>query len=213
MEKREFKDTIYNEISRISKIFSNPNRLEIIDLIANGPKSVEEIAMETGISVANASQHLQILKKERLVKSHRKGNRIFYVIFSTEVYLAAKSMRDLAMHISPYMKIALEEFRNTSGYQTAYSLDQLSNRDDMIFLDVRPLDEYDSGHIPSAMSIPVKDLESKIHEIPKDKLIVAYCRGIFCTYADEAVKFLNKNGYNAMKLEQNVIEYLEEQTI
>ena len=210
MEKRIFKDTVYNEISRISKIFSNPNRLEIIDLIANAPKSVEDIAIETGISIANASQHLQLLKKERLVNTHREGNRIFYVISSNEVYLAAKSMRDLAIHISPYINLTLKEFRNQSGYIKSYTMDQLSDRDDAIFLDVRPLDEYESGHIPNAISIPIKELEYKLNEIPKDKLIIAYCRGIFCTYADEAVKMLSEKGFRAIKLDQNVLEYQNE---
>jgi len=207
MKKRVFKDTVYYEISRISKIFSNPNRLEIIDLLANGPKSVEDIAVETRISIANASQHLQSLKNERLVYSHRKGNRIFYSISSNEVYMAAKSLRDLASHISPHIQSTLDEFRNAAGYTEPYTMDSLLERDDLVFLDVRPEDEYEFGHIPNAISIPIKNLEYHINEIPKDKLIVAYCRGKFCTYADEAVKMLNDKGFKAMKLDQNVLEY------
>ena len=210
MEKRQFKDTVYYEISRISKIFANPNRLEIIDLLANGPKSVEDIASETGISIANASQHLQSLKKERLVDTHREGNRIFYSITSNDIYHAAKSLRDLAIHISPYIKMTLDEFREKSGYKKPYMLDSLSEREDLVFLDVRPEDEYESGHIPNAISIPIQELEMKINDIPKDKLIVAYCRGMFCTFADEAVKFLNDRGYKAMKLDQSVLEYQHE---
>jgi len=210
MDKRAFKDSVYYEISRISKIFSNPNRLEIIDLIANGAKSVEDIAFETGISIANASQHLQSLKKERLVYTHRKGNRIFYSITSNEVYHAAKSLRDLAINISPYIKLTLDEFRIDSGYTKPYTLDSLSDREDLLFLDVRPEDEFESGHIPNAISIPIQKLELKLNDIPKDKLIVAYCRGMFCTFADEAVKLLNEKGYKAMKLDQSVLEYQSE---
>jgi len=210
MEKRVFKDTVYEEISRISKIFSNPNRLEIIDLLANGPKSVEDIASETGISIANASQHLQSLKKERLVYAHRKGNRIFYSITSNEVYHVAKNLRDLAINISPYIKLTLDEFRNKSGYTEPYMLDSLVERKDLVFLDVRPEDEFESGHIPNAISIPIQQLEFKLNDIPKDKLIVAYCRGMFCTFADEAVKLLNEKGYKAMKLDQSVLEYQNE---
>lgn len=210
MRKSVFKDTVYNEISRVSKIFSNPNRLEIIDLIANGPKSVEDIAMETRISIANASQHLQILKKERLVSSYREGNRIFYELASQEVFHAAKSLRDLALHMSPHIQMALNDFRSKSGYTAPYSLDSLVDRQDLIFLDVRPQDEYNTGHIPNALSIPIIDLENKLKDIPKDKLIVTYCRGMFCTYADEAVKMLNEKGYRAVKLDQNVLEYQHE---
>jgi rhodanese-related sulfurtransferase len=213
MEKRTFKDTVYYEISRISKIFSNPNRLEIIDLIANGPKSVEDIAFETRISIANASQHLQLLKKERLAFAERKGNRIYYSITSEEVYGAAKSLRDLALHISPHLKMTLDEFRNASGFTMPYTLDSLLDRKDLVFLDVRPEDEYEAGHIPNALSIPIKELELKINDIPKDKLIVAYCRGMFCTYADEAVKILNQKGFNAIKLDQNILEYQNEHTM
>ena len=210
MKTRQFTATVYYEISRISKIFSNPNRLEIIDLLANGPKSVEDIASETGISIANASQHLQSLKKERLVDTHREGNRIFYSITSNDVYHAAKSLRDLAINISPVIKRTRLECSEKSGYTKPYMLDSLSERKDLVFLDVRPEDEYESGHIPNAISIPIQELELKINNIPKDKLIVAYCRGMFCTFADEAVKFLNDRGYKAMKLDQSVLEYQHE---
>ena len=207
MEKRAFKDHVYSEVSRISKLFSNPHRLEIIDLIANGPKSVEDIAIETGISIANASQHLQSLKKERLVDTHRNGTRIFYTLVSDQVYMTSKSLRDLALSISPYVQMTINEFKKESGYIDSYSLDPLMNREDLVFIDVRPEDEFESGHIPNALSIPIKDLEQKINDIPKDKLIIAYCRGMFCTYADEAVQMLNQKGFNAMKLDQSVLEY------
>ena len=207
MEKRAFKDHVYSEVSRISKLFSNPHRLEIIDLIANGPKSVEDIATETGISIANASQHLQSLKKERLVDTHRKGTRIFYRLVSDQVYMTAKSLRDLALSISPYVQMTINEFKKESGYIDSYSLDPLMNSEDLVFIDVRPEDEFESGHIPNALSIPIKDLELKINDIPKDKLIIAYCRGMFCTYADEVVQLLNQKGYKAMKLDQSVFEY------
>ena len=141
MEKREFKNTVYSEISRVSKIFSNPNRLEIIDLIANGPKSVEDIAFETGISIANASQHLQLLKKERLATARRNGNRIFYSLASDEIFMASKSLRDLALHTSPHINMAIDDFRASSGYTQPYTLAALLNRDDLLFLDVRPEDD------------------------------------------------------------------------
>lgn len=207
MEKRAFKDHVYSEVSRISKLFSNPNRLEIIDLIANGPKSVEDIANETGISIANASQHLQSLKKERLVDAHRKGKRIFYTLVSDQIYLTATSLRNLALSISPYVQMTIDKFRTDSGFSDPYTLDPLMNHEDIVFLDVRPKDEYESGHLPNALSIPIKELELKINDIPKDKLIIAYCRGMFCTYADEAVLILNKKGFKAMKLDQSVLEY------
>ena len=207
MDKREHKDRIYSEISRIAKAISNPNRLEILDFIANAEKSVEDIALQTGISIANASQHLQTLKAERLVTSSKHGNRVFYTLESMDVYMAWKSLRNLALSVSPSMELSMAEFRASLGYQEACSLDEVKDRADVCLLDVRPVDEYEKAHIPNAVSIPIKELTKRLKELPKDKLVVAYCRGMFCTYADEAVKILLDNGYNAAKIDEGVLDY------
>lgn len=207
MDKREFKDNVYNEISRISKAMSNPNRLEIIDFIANGEKCVEDIALQTGISIANASQHLQTLKRERLVKTRKKGVYVCYSLASNEVYLVWKSLRDLTLTISPYIQDTINEIRKNNKYDAPITLDKIKERDDVYLLDARPKDEYHKGHILNAHSVPIDELNDRLNEIPKDKLVIAYCRGMFCSIADEAVKFLHTEGYNAKKIEESVLDY------
>lgn len=207
MEKRVFKDSVYNEISRVSKALSNPNRLEIIDFIANGEKCVEDIALHTGISIANTSQHLQTLKRERLVKTKKKGVYVCYSLVSNEVYLAWKSLRDLTLSISPYIREAVHEIREKNKYDDPVPFEVIERRMDVYLLDVRPKDEYDKGHIPNAFSVPIEELNERMGEIPKDKLVIAYCRGMFCSIADEAVKMLHVKGYNAKKIEESVLDY------
>jgi rhodanese-related sulfurtransferase len=207
MDKREFKDIVYNEISRISKAMSNPNRLEIIDFIANGEKCVEDIALQTGISIANASQHLQTLKRERLVKTRKKGVYVCYSLASNEVYLVWKSLRDLTLTISPYIQDTINEIREYNKFDAPITLDKIKERNDVFLLDVRPKDEYDKGHILNALSLPIDELNDRLNEIPKDKLVIAYCRGMFCSIADEAVKILHTKGYSAKKIEESVLDY------
>lgn len=206
MKKREFKDRVYSEISSISKAFSNANRLEIIDLLANGEKSVEDIALETGISIANASQHLQWLKRERLVSTNKIGHYVYYSLASSEVYWTWRSLRDLAVSVSPRIKYLVDDFRADYGGKGSYSFKEIKDRDDIVFLDVRPKDEFEKDHIPDAVSIPIDELKENLSGIPKDKLVVTYCRGMFCSYAEEAVKILQANGYNVKRLEENVMD-------
>lgn len=207
MDKRAFKNSMYEEISRVARAISNPNRLEIIDFLANGEKCVEDIALQTGISIANASQHLQTLKKDRLVKARKNGWYVCYSLASEEVYMAWKSLRDLSLNLSPNMLQTIEELRRAYAYEPPVSLDEISKREDVYLLDVRPKDEYKRGHIPNARSVPFAELEEHLDEIPKDQLVIAYCRGMFCSIADEAVKFLQAKGYNARKIEESVLDY------
>ena len=207
MNKRDFKDNSYDEISRIAKAMSNPNRLEIIDFIANGEKCVEDIALQTGISIANASQHLQTLKKERLVKARKNGVQVFYSLGSREVYRAWKGLRDLALQLSPHVREMMDQLRISNEFDLPVTLNQIKGRSDIHLLDVRPKDEYQKGHMPKAISIPLDELEERLGDLPKEKLIIAYCRGMFCTLADEAVKILRIKGYKARKIELSVPEY------
>ncbi len=207
MTKRELKNSLYVEISRISKAMSNSNRMEIIDYISNGEKCVEEIALQTGISIANTSQHLQNLKKERLVSSRKKGVQVYYTLASEEVYKAWIGLRNLTLQISPYINETISEIRRAFDYEEPFSLQDIKERDDICFLDVRPKDEFNKGHLPNALSIPIGELKDRIKDVPKEKLIIAYCRGMFCMIADEAVKILQEKGYNAKKIEESVLDY------
>lgn len=207
MDKREFKDHIFTEISRITRALSNSNRMEIIHFIANGEKSVEDIALQTGIRIANASQHLQNLKKERLVVARKVGVQVFYSLASEEVYLAWKGLRDLALQTSPFLRETVSDMKTTLQLGESIFFNELKEREDVVWIDVRPKDEFDKKHMDNALSFPLEELKNRLDELPKDKLIVAYCRGMFCTMANEAVKLLQAYGYKAKCIEENVLEF------
>lgn len=206
MNKRTYKDEIFTEISRITRALSNSNRMEIIHFIANGEKSVEAIALQTGMRIANTSQHLQNLKKERLVISRKKGVQVFYALASEEVYLAWKSLRDLALNSSPYLRETVSQMHDSLNLHTPISIEDIKHRDDIFWLDVRPEDEYKKHHVINALSIPLDSLIDRMSELPKEKFIIVYCRGMFCTMADEAVSTLLDNGFNAKRIEENILE-------
>jgi len=212
MNKREFKDSVYTELSKVAKAMANPHRLEIIDLLAQGPFSVEQIATYTGMSIANASQHLQTLKRTKLVKITREGNFINYALAGENVFSAWSGLRELGLRYNAEVEKVIHDFRK--GYKSnmnAVDADELARmikNDDIILLDVRPEIEYNRGHIHSAMSIPIEKLETNLKKLPKRKMIVAYCRGPFCVYADEAVALLQKKGFNAVRMDKGFPEWL-----
>ena len=207
MEKRTFKTIMYNQIGEIAKAMANAHRLEILDLLANGPKAVEQIAGETALSVANASQHLQVLRGMRLVNKERRGNYVYYQLSGPEVYKAWRSLRDLALGQSAEMKLILSEYRHVMDSRESLTLESLFKQKDPFILDVRPEEEFESGHIEGARNIPIRELADRLGELPLHQLIVAYCRGPFCTYADEAVKLLKENGFRVVRLEENAIDF------
>ncbi len=206
MEKRVFKDNIYAAIAGMTKAFSNPNRLEILDLLANGEKTVEQIAVQTAITVANASQHLQVLKTARLVKSRREGTFIWYNLNGPKAYAAWKALRDLALEQEPAVQVTLRQFRQEMHSPGSLSYENRPANDRVLFLDVRPTDEFAAGHLPDARSIPMDELPGRLAELPRDKTIIAYCRGPFCTYADEAVQLLHAHGFKAIRLEESYLD-------
>lgn len=207
MDKRTFKNQAYAAIARIGKAFASANRLEIMDLLANGEKSVEDIAAATAISIANASHHLQLLKAARMVKSRRDGNFIYYSLASREALAAWQSLRALALAREPEVQLSIRAFREEMHAQPGLSFRELAeSREGLLFLDVRPADEFAAGHLPGAMPMPIDELQGRLSELPKDKKIIAYCRGPFCTYADEAVQLLRARGFDAVRLEEGVAD-------
>jgi rhodanese-related sulfurtransferase len=206
MDKRAFKNTIYTSVAKMSKAFSNPNRLEILDLLANGEQSVEQVATATDISIANASHHLQILKNAKMATARKEKNFIFYALANHEVYVVWKVIRDLAIIQDPEVKWTLREFREKKKSENGISYIEISKRKDIVLLDVRPTNEFNAGHITEARSIPIQELPNRFNELPKNKTIIIYCRGTFCTYADEAVQLLKKNDFNAIRLEESYLD-------
>ena len=205
MNKREFKDRVYEELARITKALANPHRLEIIELLAQGDYSVEQIAIQTSLSVANASQHLQVLKTAQLVAISRNGNFIHYRLANTNVFKAWKALRELGVDRIASIEKLVRDFRQSKFKLESVTIDGLIEKIDngkVTILDVRPEIEYKNGHIANAISIPFDELSDRLRELPKRGEIIAYCRGPFCVFADEAVAMLTKAGYKATRLEE-----------
>lgn len=209
MNKREFKDHIYGELAIMAKAMANPHRLEIIDLLAQGPFSVEQIAGNTGMSVANTSQHLQALKNARLVSVRRDGNFLRYSLAGPDVYRTWIALRELGMAFNATIEKVLQDFRQEDTTETidAPALLRLLEKDDTILIDVRPEEEYRRGHIHRAISMPVDQLRDRPFPLPKDRSVIVYCRGPFCVYADEAVALLRQQGYRASRLREGYPEW------
>lgn len=205
MDKRVFKDRVYDELAKITKALANPHRLEIIELLAQGEYSVEQISIQTNLSVANASQHLQVLKTAQLVDITRNGNFIHYRLANTNVFNAWKALRDLGVERIAAVEKLVKEFRKSRFPLESVTIGELIKRLDsgkVTILDVRPESEFKSGHIANSISIPFDQLARRLKELPKRNEIIAYCRGPFCVYADDAVSLLNKAGYKAKRLEE-----------
>ena len=203
MNKRQFKDKVYGELAKITKSMANPHRMEIIELLAQGEVSVEQIAEQTNLPIANASQHLQVLKQAQLVEVNRQGNFIFYRLSNDNVFKAWKALRDLGVERISTIETVVKEFKKSKFDFESVTIDDLIEKIDsgkVTILDVRPESEYRQGHIANALSIPIGELLTRLKELPKRTEIVAYCRGPFCVYADEAVAMLAQAGYKAKRL-------------
>lgn len=209
--KRAFKDEIYDQFARIGKAFSSASRLELIDLLAQRERTVDELAEETQMSVANTSRHLQVLKGERLVRRRKDGTRAYYTLAGPEVYRAWKAVRTLAESRLAEVEETVERYLTDRDEMEALSPEELEERlqrDDVLVLDVRPEEEYEAGHIPGARSIPVNQLEDHLEELPDGKEIVAYCRGPYCVYSDDAVRRLRADGRDAVRLSEGLPDWL-----
>ena len=205
MNKRDFKNKVYEELAKITKALANSHRLEIIELLAQGEFSVEQIAIQTSLSVANASQHLQLLKTSQLVEINRQGNFIYYRLANTNVFKAWKALRELGVERISSIEKIIKDFKQAKFSFESLSINELITKLEkgrVTILDVRPETEYRKGHIANAVSIPIEQLEKRLKELPKRNEIIAYCRGPFCVFADEAVALLSKKGYNAIRLEE-----------
>lgn len=214
MEKRAFKNKVYQQLANMIKAMSNPHRLEILELLAQGQFSVAEIAEETDITGANASQHLQVLKQAQLVSTRREGNHIYYSLAGESVYKAWKALRELGIERVAEIERVLHQFRESRNSLEILSSSELVEKmkqGDITIIDVRPEEEFKEGHIAGSLNIPVDQLSDKADELPADQEIVAYCRGPFCVFADDAVELLQKKGLNAKRLDEGYPEWkLEE---
>ena len=205
-----FKKTIYEQLARIGKAVASPPRLELLDLLCQGPRTVETLAREAGLTVANASQHLQVLRSARLVEAEKQGLYVTYRLADLAVCEFFQKLRALAEIRLAEVESILRQFREGPERLEPVAKKALLGRvrkGEVVVLDVRPPEEYRAGHIPGALSIPLKHLKSHLSKLPRNQEIVAYCRGPYCVLATEAVEVLKAKGFRALRLEDGVPEW------
>jgi len=207
---REFKDRLFEQFARIGKALASPKRLEIVDFLAQGERTVEEIARETAMSVASASQHLQALKAARMVAARRQGLYAHYRLADQDVFRTWQAVRALAesrlSEVDRVVEAYLVDRDALEAVDATELMERLSNGK-VTVLDVRPEEEYRAGHIPGALSVPVDTLEAALQTLPRDREIVAYCRGPYCVFSDEAAAVLRSHGYQARRLRQGLPDW------
>ena len=213
MAEASLKKAVYEQLARIGKAVASPPRLELLDLLCQGPRTVEALAREAGLSVANTSQHLQILHAARLVEARKEGLFVTYRLADQQVCEFYQTLRTLAESRLAEIEAIIRQFnegRESMEPVEKRALLERVRRAEVTVLDVRPLEEYRAGHIPGAVSIPLKELEAHLFMLPRRREIVAYCRGPYCVLAAEAVKLLRTKGFRAVRMEHGVPEWRAE---
>ena len=210
MVDRRHKDALYEQLARIGKALAAPRRLELLDLLGQAPRTVEGLAEQTGMSVANTSQHLQVLRAAGLVEAEKDGLYVTYRLASPEVAEFSLSLRSLAeTRLAEMERVKRQFFATEDGIDVVGGKELLGRvrRGEAVLLDVRPAAEFDAGHLSGAISIPHDELKRRLAELPKRREIVAYCRGPYCIFAIEAVKLLRSRGFKAARIEDGVAEW------
>jgi rhodanese-related sulfurtransferase len=210
MEKRTVKDLLYEQVARIGKAMSSPKRLELLEVLAQGEKSVEALAGELSIEIKLTSAHLKVLKESRLVATRKDGKFVFYRLAGPDVANLWVSMRESAEEHLIELRVALDGIANAPDKLESVSRKQLieqARKGDIVMIDVRPQAEYEAGHLPFARSMPLDEIGKRIAELPKDKEIVAYCRGPFCFFAEDAAKLIASKGRKVSKLLDGIAEW------
>jgi rhodanese-related sulfurtransferase/DNA-binding transcriptional ArsR family regulator len=207
---RRLKDAVYAQLARIGKASSAPKRLELLDLLCQGPRTVEALARESALSVANASQHLRVLRAARLVEAEKKGLYVEYRLAHEQVarfFVALRALAEARLAEIASVRRAYLARRDALEPVPAQELLRRVRSGEVTVLDVRPEPEYRAGHLPGALSIPLSQLAARLEALPRDREIVAYCRGPYCVMALEAEELLRKRGFRAHRLEQGVADW------
>ncbi|MBU2478700.1 MAG: metalloregulator ArsR/SmtB family transcription factor [Gammaproteobacteria bacterium] len=210
MKSRDIKNLLYEQVSRIGKAVSSPKRLELIEILCQGEKSVDQLAADAEISVKLASAHLKELRVARLVEARRDGKNMFYRLADPMVANLWVELRSLAEERLLDLQTAMRDLvTRPEDLAPVNGKDLLAQakRGEVVVIDVRPHSEYVTAHLPLARSIPVTELKKRIGEIPRDKTVVAYCRGPFCLMAKEAVDYLRTEGFQALRVELGIAEW------
>ena len=209
MGERGAKDALFAEFAAVGKALGNPKRLELLDLLAQGPRSVEDLANAAEVGVSTCSAHLQTLREAGLVGARRDGKRIYYSLAADDVAGLWEHLRRVAQQHRPHTELARRAYlgpEDTAAVDTDELLRRLDAGETLV-LDVRPDTEYAGGHLPGAVHIPLEELERRLSELPRDRDIVAYCRGQYCVLAHDAVRLLASHGLTARRAADGVLEW------
>ncbi len=207
------KKQLFTHFAQIAKAMASPNRLELLEALAQGERSVEKLAAATGMPIANTSHHLQVLREGGLVRSRKEGVQVIYSLSDDEVPQMLGCLRRVGeRHLAEVELIVREHFASDEGLRPVnhQELTALLKSGEALIIDVRPPGEYEAGHIPGAVNVPIEALPRRLSEFPRRKEVVAYCRGPYCMLAVEAVKRLRKRGYRARRLEDGFPEWKAE---
>lgn len=210
LSNRQFKDAIYDQLSRLGKAVASPTRLELLDLLCQGPRTVESLARQAGQSVANTSKNLRLLHAARLVESERQGTFMTYRVAGEEVCDLFRTLRKVAELRLTEVDAITRDFLESRETLEPIDREELIRRvhdGQALVLDVRPREEYETAHIAGALSAPISELEEFLSELPRDKQIVAYCRGPYCVMSIDAVRLLREEGFEAVRLEDGVPDW------
>jgi rhodanese-related sulfurtransferase len=204
MSHRLFKGQVYPQFARVAQALASDKRLELVDLLAQGPRHVDALAEGTEMSVANVSQHLQVLRGARLVETTREGTKVVYRLADESVLRLWLALRSVAESRLAELGEIAREFMPGRGESNKVGHDELERllaAGDVQLIDVRPKAEFEHGHLAGAVSVPLEDLPNRLAELSRDRLIVTYCRGKYCLFADEALELLRERGFRAARLE------------
>jgi rhodanese-related sulfurtransferase/DNA-binding transcriptional ArsR family regulator len=210
MEGREAKDRLYEQFARTAKAVASPKRIELLELLAQGERTVEALAGATGMGMTNTSAHLQVLRQARLVETRKQGTRVHYRLAGDEVAGFVAALRDLARaRLAEVDRVVADYFvaRDALEPVSRTELVERAARGEVVILDVRPAEEFAAGHIPGALSVPLDQLEAALSGLPERARIVAYCRGPYCVLAPQAVERLRARGFNARRLVDGMPEW------
>ena len=210
MEGREAKDRLYEAFARTAKAFSSPKRVELLDLVAQGEKTVEALAEASGMGVTNTSAHLQVLARAKLVETRKAGTKVFYRLADDDVAAFVVALRDLARtRLAEVDQVVRDYFLARDALEPVGRKELVTRAEEgkVVILDVRPAEEFAAGHIPGALSVPLDELDAALARLPTRAEIVAYCRGPYCVLAPQAVERLRARGYKARRLAEGLPEW------